>query len=201
MYFEKVQEDGDSTSSKFIAVGTGKVDEDAEDSECVGRLLLFEVVDRDFEDKRFNAGESVELQLTYEKAMQMGPVTCLTNLNVDNKTRLVVGAGAEVTVEQWTGSYLLQVGFFHANMHVFHMTFMKGFLLLSDAYVFNIIVTYKYAHTYGFLLLQCQVRFSSLPSVERIRQKFDSSRQRLRAYRGLRVRYFKSWRCNGFLIA
>ena len=126
--------DSESPLSKFIAVGTGKVDEDAEDSECVGRILLFEVVDKDgYDYEAIDTWESVELHLAYEKAMQMGPVTCLTSLESDNKTRLVVGAGAEVTVEQWTGSNLLQVGFFHANMHVFNISLMKGFLLLSDA--------------------------------------------------------------------
>lgn len=121
-------------STLFVIVGTGKVDEDGEDVSSRGRVILFEVVSSDAEDADSDlGGTTVKLSLTYEKEISLGPVTCMANLEVEGKSRLVVGAGAEVTIEQWNGKFLQQVGFFHANMQVQNITLMKTFFLLSDA--------------------------------------------------------------------
>lgn len=118
-------------SSLFLVVGTGVVDNDGEDVSSKGRILLFEL-------KRSSPDEtdSVDAQLNfvYDKAISIGPVTSLNNLVCENRSRLVVGAGAEVTIEQWGNGKLLQVGFFHANMHVQDIVLFKTFFLLSDAY-------------------------------------------------------------------
>ena len=112
-------------------MGTGIVDADGEDVSSRGRILLFEL-------KRTSPEHSDTVEATlnfvYEKGISIGPVTCLNNLTCENKSRLVVGAGAEVTIEQWGNGKLLQVGFFHANMHVQDIVLFKTFFLLSDAY-------------------------------------------------------------------
>jgi len=83
-------------------------------------------------DEDGNSG--AQLNFLYDKEIPIGPVTSLNNLTCENKSRLVVGAGAEVTIEQWGNGKLLQVGFFHANMHVQDIILFKTFFLLSDAY-------------------------------------------------------------------
>ena len=47
---------------------------------------------------------------------------------------VVIGAGADVNVEQWGSDRLTQVGFFRATMHILDILHFKTFLLLSDAY-------------------------------------------------------------------
>jgi len=122
----------------FIAVGTGVVDQDGEDISSKGRVLLFEVKKTESSSKGRNGNTSIalefELSLTYEKNISLGPVTSLNALCCEGKTRIVVGAGAEITIEQWGGGKLTQMGFFHANMQVKEITLFKTFFLLSDAY-------------------------------------------------------------------
>jgi cleavage and polyadenylation specificity factor subunit 1 len=131
-----------SLNATFVAVGTGYVDQDGEDVSSKGKVMLFEVARRSVsnggvegEDKDAAVtGITASINLVYEKDMLMGPVTSLSCLTCDNTTRLVVGAGAEVTIEQWNGEKLTQVGFFHAHMHVLDVKIFKNFFLLSDAY-------------------------------------------------------------------
>ena len=52
----------------------------------------------------------LELTLKSEKAMTLGPVTSLSSLKSEDIYRIVVGAGAEVTVEQWGNDKLTQMG-------------------------------------------------------------------------------------------
>lgn len=74
-----------------------------------------------------------ELVNVSEKEIAIGPVTHLASLHSDDIYRVVVGAGAEVTVEQWGSQKLTQVGFYHAHMQVLQVTIFKTFFLLSDA--------------------------------------------------------------------
>lgn len=120
-----------SDSSLFLVVGTGIVDADGEDLSSRGRIILFEL-NRSSSDT--DETVQAELQFFYDKEISIGPVTSLNNLTCEGKSRLVVGAGAEVTIEQWGNGKLLQVGFFHANMHVQDIVLFKNFFLLSDAY-------------------------------------------------------------------
>ena len=124
-----------AVTTTFLAVGTGYVDQDGEDVSSKGKILLFEVqkhvVPGDVANSQM--GFNILLSLAYEKEMLMGPVTSLSCLSCDSKTRLVVGAGAEVTIEQWNSEKLTQVGFFHAQMHVLDVKIFKNFFLLSDA--------------------------------------------------------------------
>ena len=46
----------------------------------------------------------------------------------------MVGAGAEITIEQWGSDKLVQIGFYHCYMQVQDIVIFKNFLLLSDAY-------------------------------------------------------------------
>lgn len=128
-------------NATFIAVGTGYVDQDGEDVSSKGKVILFEVNktsvsigDDDDDDDAAVMGLTASINIVYEKEMLMGPVTSLSCLTCDNTTRLVVGAGAELTIEQWNGEKLTQVGFFHAHMHVLDVKIFKNFFLLSDAY-------------------------------------------------------------------
>ncbi len=118
-------------SSDLLVVGTGIVDDDGEDVSSRGRILLFQT-------KRTSTNESdsieAEFIFLYDKEISIGPVSSLSNLACENKSRLVVGAGAEVTIEQWGNGKLLQVGFHHAKMHVQDIVLFKTFLMLSDAY-------------------------------------------------------------------
>jgi len=116
-------------TSLLLIVGTGVVDNDGEDISSKGRILLFEIKRTSDNDRR-----AAEINFLYEKDILLGPVTCLVCLSCENKNRLVVGAGAEITVEQWGNEKLTQVGFFHANMQVQDIVLFKTFLLLSDAY-------------------------------------------------------------------
>ena len=77
--------------------------------------------------------ETVDLVVLAEKAMTLGPVTSLSSLVSGNIHRVVIGAGAEVTIEQWHDGKLTQVGFHHAHMMVQNITVFKTFFLLSDA--------------------------------------------------------------------
>lgn len=117
----------------FIVVGTGIIDKDGEDVQAKGRILLFNVSRNT--DEEIEKGEpQAEMTFIYDKDIALGPVTSLSCLTSEGKNRLVVGAGAEITIEQWTGAKLVQVGFFHVNMQVQRINLFKTFFLLSDAY-------------------------------------------------------------------
>jgi cleavage and polyadenylation specificity factor subunit 1 len=115
----------DLDSKLFITVGTGIVNKDGEDVASKGRCLLFEV-------KR--SKDITELNFLYDKKIHHGPVTSLSCLNSEGKKRLIIGAGADVNVEQWGNDKLTQVGFFRATMQVLDIKLFKNFFILSDAY-------------------------------------------------------------------
>lgn len=125
----EVSED-DLDMKHFIAVGTGIVDKDGEDVASKGRALLFEVN----RSKDTSSLQIAELNFVYEKAIFHGPVTSLTCLISEGKNRLIIGAGADVNVEQWGNDKLTQVGFFRATMHIRDIKLFKNFFILSDAY-------------------------------------------------------------------
>jgi cleavage and polyadenylation specificity factor subunit 1 len=75
----------------------------------------------------------LELVKRSEKEITVGPVTSLAALISEDIHRVAVGAGAEVTVEQWGQNKLTQVGFYHAHMQVLEIALFKTFFLLSDA--------------------------------------------------------------------
>ena len=116
----------------FIIVGTGIIDKDGEDVAAKGRILLFSVT-RHTEEQVEKGEAHAEMTFVYDKDIALGPVTSLSCLSSEGKNRLVVGAGAEISLEQWTGAKLSQVGFFHVNMQVQRISIFKSFFLLSDA--------------------------------------------------------------------
>ena len=118
-------------SRLFIAVGTGIVDKDGEDVSSKGRVLLFNIAKA---DEKTASLQFAELNLVYEKNIFHGPVSTLSCLSSEGKHRLVIGAGADVNVEQWGNDKLTQVGFFRATMYVLDIKLFKNFLVLSDAY-------------------------------------------------------------------
>ncbi|KAL9181780.1 hypothetical protein ACHAXT_012123 [Thalassiosira profunda] len=138
MYLTDVVEDSDETPERslFISVGTSTIDNDGEDLASRGKILLFQVK----KSKKRALGKSnqdppLELFLKSEKDMALGPVTSLSSLRSgEDIYRIVVGAGAEITVEQWGSGKLTQVGFYHAHMQVQQVVLFKTFFLLSDAY-------------------------------------------------------------------
>lgn len=138
MYLTDVVEDSDEPPERslVIGVGTSVIDHDGEDLASKGRILLFEVK----KSKKRTTGKGktknapLELTLKSEKDMALGPVTSLSSLKSEDVYRVVVGAGAEVTVEQWGSGKLTQVGFYHAHMQVQEIVLFKTFFLLSDAY-------------------------------------------------------------------
>lgn len=115
-------------SKLLIAVGVGIVDKNGEDVSSKGRVLLFELQIREEV-----TSQGVELSLVFEKDIFHGPVTSLTSLSSEGKTRLLIGAGADINVEQWGNGKLTQVGFFRATMQILDIFMFKNFLLLSDA--------------------------------------------------------------------
>ena len=120
----------DLDSKLFIAVGSGTIGKDGEDVASKGRVLMFEV-------KRAKDPSSLsiaELDMVYEKNVFHGPVTNLSCLTTEGKSRLIITAGPDVNVEQWGNDKLTQVGFFRATMHVLNIKLFKNFLILSDAY-------------------------------------------------------------------
>jgi cleavage and polyadenylation specificity factor subunit 1 len=119
-------------SKLFIAIGVGIVDKNGEDVSTKGRVLLFEIKSHE-ESSVLSASQTVELALVCEKDIFHGPVTSLTCLTSEGKNRLVIGAGADINVEQWGSGKLTQVGFFRATMQVLDIFLFKNFLLLSDA--------------------------------------------------------------------
>ena len=114
-------------SKLFITVGVGIVVKDGEDVSSKGRVLLFDVTVKKGEEQR------VELGLVCEKDIFHGPVTCLRCLSSEGKNRLVIGAGADINVEQFGNGKLTQIGFYRATMQVLDVFMFKNFLLLSDA--------------------------------------------------------------------
>ena len=92
-------------------MGTSIIDEDGEDLASRGRILLFQVK----KSKKKSLGKAMrdpplELFLKSEKDMALGPVTSLSSLRSEDIYRVVVGAGAEITVEQWGSGKLTQMG-------------------------------------------------------------------------------------------
>eukprot|EP00956_Cyclotella_meneghiniana_P000420 scaffold493_cov74-Cyclotella_meneghiniana.AAC.3 len=142
LYLTDVIEDSDEIPQKylFIAVGTGIIEYDGEDFASKGKLMLFQA-----KKAKSKAGKTSPFELVKrsEKEITIGPVTYLASLHSDDIYRVVVGAGAEVTVEQWGSKklsqnvnerQLSQVGFYHAHMQVLQLTIFKTFFLLSDGY-------------------------------------------------------------------
>ena len=117
--------------SLFVAVGTAIVDGDGEDVSAKGRVRLFQVT-RD--EAAAALGQVAVLSVVYEKDILNGPVTTLSCLTVEGKSRLVMGTGADVNVEQWGMGKLTQVGFFRATMQILDIKLFKNFFILSDAY-------------------------------------------------------------------
>lgn len=161
-YCMKVVEDSDEAPEKSLVIGVGAsiISHDGEDIASKGRILLFHI--KKSKKRAQNKGgnlPSLVLTLTSEKDMALGPVTCLSSLKSENIHRIVIGAGAEVTVEQWGNGKLTQVGectlshllylqcrmifednsnfvflgFYHAHMQVQEIVLFKTFFLLSDA--------------------------------------------------------------------
>ena len=132
LYLTDVIEDSDEIPRKslFIAVGTGIIEYDGEDLASKGKLMLFQ-------DKKVKSKAAkhppLELVKRSQKEMAIGPVTYLASLHAEDIYRLVVGAGSEVTVEQYGSHKLTQVGFYHAHMQVLQISIFKTFFLLSDA--------------------------------------------------------------------
>ena len=117
----------------FVVVGTGIIDKDGEDVSSKGKIRLFSINRHTQED--IDEGKPLAaMEEVYYKDMSLGPVTSLCCLQTEGKNRLVVGCGAEITIEQWTGGKLVQVGFFHVNMQVQRISLFKTFFMLSDAY-------------------------------------------------------------------
>lgn len=114
----------------FLAVGTGVIDEDGEDVSSRGRIILFQLRRTGDRTAKFE----LELHFLYDKEISLGPVTALNGLTCEGKSRLIVGAGAEITLEQWGSDKLTQVGFFHCYMQIQDVIVFKNFILLSDAY-------------------------------------------------------------------
>lgn len=126
-------DNNDWPDTLFITVGTAIVDGDGEDVSSKGRILLFEVKRED--EAALAAGSPVaELSLHFQKDVYQGPVTSLTCLNCEGRSRLVIGAGSDINVEQWGRGRLTQVGFFRAQMQILDIMLFKTFFLLSDAY-------------------------------------------------------------------
>ena len=117
--------------SLFVAVGTGIVDRDGEDVSSKGRVRLFQVA-RD--EAAAALGQVAVLSVVFEKDILSGPVTSLSCLTTDGRSRLVIGAAADVNVEQWGMNKLTQVGFFRATMQILDIKLFKNFFILSDAY-------------------------------------------------------------------
>lgn len=113
-------------------MGLGIVDKDGEDVSSKGRVLLFRVNRQDSAPLAFGSTVA-DLSLVYEKDILHGAVTSLSCLVCEGRNRIVVGAGADVNVEQWGNGRLTQVGFFRANMQILNILLFKNFFLLSDA--------------------------------------------------------------------
>ena len=111
----------------------GIVDKNGEDVSSKGKVLLFQVEAREDASLVGVTSRGVELALVCEKDIFHGPVTSLSCLTSEGKHRLVIGAGADINVEQWGNGRLTQVGFFRATMMILDIFVFKNFLLLSDA--------------------------------------------------------------------
>lgn len=95
----------------MIGVGTSVIDHDGEDLASKGRVLLFQVKkSKKRAPSKGSKDPPLEMTLKSEKEIALGPVTNLASLKSDDIYRVVVGAGAEVTVEQWGSGKLTQVG-------------------------------------------------------------------------------------------
>ena len=123
----------DISNITFVTLGTGTNNINGEDVSAKGRVLLFEVKKPD--PGRRLSSQVAHLSLTYEKEIFHGPVTSLSCLSAEGKNRLVIGAGADVNLEQWgKNGKLTQVGFFRATMQIHKIMLFKTYFLLSDAY-------------------------------------------------------------------
>jgi cleavage and polyadenylation specificity factor subunit 1 len=117
----------------FIGVGTRAIDQDGEDLASKGRMLLFKVKKSTKRAlSKSNKKPHLQLTLKLEKEMALGPVTSLSLLKSEGKYHMVIGANAEVTMEQWGNGKLTQVGFYHAHMQLLEIVIFKTFFLLSN---------------------------------------------------------------------
>jgi cleavage and polyadenylation specificity factor subunit 1 len=122
----------DVSNTLLLCVGTGRLTQDGEDVSSKGRLLLFKVKRPD-KESLLASSQVAELSLVYEKEILHGPVSSLSCLASEGRNRLVIGAGADVNVEQWGDGRLTQVGFFRATMQILDISLFRNFFLLSDA--------------------------------------------------------------------
>ncbi|KAL7472752.1 hypothetical protein ACHAXS_013124 [Conticribra weissflogii] len=109
LYLTDVVEDSDETPKKslFVAVGTSVIEPDGEDIASQGRILLFQVrKKKHWIPSRGTLHPPLEMVLKSEKEITLGPITSLASLQTEDISRVVVGAGAEVTIEQWGGGKL-----------------------------------------------------------------------------------------------
>ena len=105
-------------STAVVAIGTGIVDNDGEETTGKGKVLFFELVKNHKGEEDGEEGEGdnmkstgpLKLSLTYEKEIRLGPVTALAGICCDGKRNLIIGAGSEVTIEQWKDRKLQQIG-------------------------------------------------------------------------------------------
>lgn len=116
---------------RFIVVGTGVVNADGEDVATKGRALLFSLK---LTEELTMGVPLADMTLVYEKNIFHGPVTTVSCLDSEGISRLVIGAGSDVNIEQWGNGKLTQVGFYRATMHIVDIKHFKDFMILSDAY-------------------------------------------------------------------
>lgn len=81
------------------------IEQDGEDIASQGRILLFQVKKSKASGKD-KKRQPLEMVLKSEKNITLGPITSLASLKSEGVFRVVVGAGAEVTIEQWGGKKL-----------------------------------------------------------------------------------------------
>ena len=135
---DHVVEDEEAVQEKnlVISVGTSLVDPDGEDLASKGRILLFEVRKSKKRKDIHMKNPPLELMLKSEKDMALGPVTSLSSLRSEDIYRVVVGGGAEITVEQWGNGKLTQMGFYHAHMQVQEIKIFKTFFICNKRILF-----------------------------------------------------------------
>ncbi|KAK5584382.1 hypothetical protein RB653_005993 [Dictyostelium firmibasis] len=118
--------DGITRARPFLVIGTAFTF--GEDTQCKGRVLVFEIVSHKTQFESEELGEK-RLNLLYEKE-QKGPVTALSSVN----GLLLMTIGPKLTVNQFYTGSLITLSFYDAQIYICSICTIKNYIVIGDMY-------------------------------------------------------------------
>ncbi|EGC35718.1 hypothetical protein DICPUDRAFT_32967 [Dictyostelium purpureum] len=123
----KFKESDETIKSKpFLVIGTAFTF--GEDTQCKGRVLVFEIVSHKTQFESDDLGTK-RLNLLYEKE-QKGPVTALSSVS----GLLLMTIGPKLTVNQFLTGQLVTLSFHDAQIYICSISTIKTYIVIGDMY-------------------------------------------------------------------